>query len=56
MKAKQRYDVTAKGNEQLSREAWEAVEADTLPYLIRRDDDYTEGAQGIKNTLAICRC
>ena len=47
MKAKQRYDVLQSDRQQFLDKAWEASQL-TLPYLIRRDDDYTKGAKVLK--------
>ena len=47
MKAKQRYDVLQSDRQQFLDKAWEASQL-TIPYLIRRDDDYTKGAKVLK--------
>jgi hypothetical protein len=44
MAAKQRYDVLQSDRQQFLDKAWEASQL-TLPYLIRRDDEYTKGAK-----------
>jgi len=47
MSAKERYDVLQSDRQQFLDKAWEASQL-TLPYLIRRDDDYTKGAKTLK--------
>ena len=47
MTAKQRYDVLQSDRQQFLDKAWEASQL-TLPYLVRRDDDYTKGAKVLK--------
>ena len=47
MKAKQRYDVLQSDRQQFLDKAWEASQL-TLPYLVRRDDDYNKGAKVLK--------
>jgi hypothetical protein len=47
MKAKQRYDVLQSDRQQFLDKAWEASQL-TLPYLIRRDDEYTKGNKVLK--------
>ena len=47
MAAKKRYDVLQSDRQQFLDKAWEASQL-TLPYLIRRDDDYTKGAKVLK--------
>jgi len=47
MSAKQRYDVLQSDRQQFLDKAWEASQL-TLPYLVRRDDDYTKGAKVLK--------
>ena len=47
MTAKQRYDVLQSDRQQFLDKAWEASQL-TLPYLIRRDDDYSKGAKVLK--------
>ena len=47
MTAKGRYDVLQSDRQQFLDKAWEASQL-TLPYLIRRDDEYTKGAKVLK--------
>ena len=47
MAAKDRYDVLQSDRQQFLDKAWEASQL-TLPYLIRRDDDYTKGTKVLK--------